>query len=160
MTGPLTPEQVASIIGHAAVSDLNTGATYELGAKPDSASLFFDWFRAGDYLIQLRLDFSAPDVHGNPTLDADFIDPATRKHDHSMRIDPAHHTASAGASGPRTYDWTFEDATLRFTVAIAWSVSGSATATSAAFATATVIHPDGSREDHGPSSPKDGRSGP
>lgn len=150
MTQPLSPAQVASSIARAIVTYLDTGTIVELESRPNSRCLFFDRFAAGPYVIQLRLDWGDIDVNGNPLLDADFIDPATGRVDHSMRAHAAHHTSSTNTAGARTYEWLFSDVGLRFTVAISWSVSATCSATSSASLAVEVIRaqPEGERE-HG-----------
>jgi hypothetical protein len=135
---PLTPAQVASQIHRAVVTDLDTGQVSQLTMMPGSACLFRERFKVGSYLVQLRLDWSDLDGHGHPRLDADFLIPATKQHDRSMRRHPAHHTDS-GSAGARTYEWVFEDAALRFVVAITWSASGTSTATTPESGTADVV---------------------
>ena len=137
MTEPLDALQVSQI-GRALVTDLDTGDTTELAARPGSACLFFDRFKAGIYLIQLRLHWSDLDDHGHPRLDADFLDPDTAQHEHSMRGHPSHHTDSVG-SGQRTYEWVFENVTRRFSVAITWEASLHVSGSSSVSISPTVI---------------------
>ena len=138
MREPLTPKQMASQIDRAVVTNLDSGETSELAVKPDSTCLFFEPFEVGGYRVQLRLDWSDPDCHGHPRLDADFLDPATGRHHRSMRGHPAHHTDSTNATA-RTYKWLFKDASLRFRVAITWSASVSIANVTSMSATADVI---------------------
>lgn len=136
MTEPLNPDQVAALIARAVVTFLDSGETAELTTKPDSACLFFNRFEAGDDLVQLRLDWTDIDENGHPRLDADFLDPVTLKH-RSTKGRP-HHTSSAGP-GERSYEWRFDDAVRRFTVAMTWSASGFASSSSLAFGEGRAI---------------------
>jgi hypothetical protein len=138
VTEPLNPDQVARLIAHAVVTFLDTGETGELTTKPRSSCLFFDRFIAGSYEVQLRLHWADLDKNGHPKLDADFYALGAGRIDHSMRGNPAHHTSSTG-SGERSYEWKFANATRRFTVAITWSPTAFACASSAAFAEARVV---------------------
>lgn len=138
MTQPLDAAQVASQIARVEVTDLETGETTELATRPASVCLFFDRFNAGDFLVQLRLDWGDIDANRHPTLDADFLDPVTEKLDRSMRGHPAHHSHAAG-SGPRVYEWLFEDVAQHFAVAVAWSASGRVDAFSGTSASVGVV---------------------
>jgi hypothetical protein len=139
--GPLSAAEVALVIAHAVVTYLDTGQTFELTSKPDKHCSFFEWFCAGDYEVQLRLDWADIDPHGQPTLDADFRNPVTKKHDRSMKGDPAHQTDSIGTGG-RAYEWRFAGTTLCFTVAVTWSLqAGPVHARSPVSTTPTVFRP-------------------
>jgi hypothetical protein len=138
MNEPLSAAQVASTIARALVTDLDTGETVELTSRLNSRCLFFEPFPAGAYVVQLRLDWGDLDNCGRPRLDADFLDPDSRRPDHSMRGHSAHH-ADAAASGPRVYEWSFDDAARRFTVSVSWFVSGRTAATSPASGSVTVV---------------------
>jgi len=135
---PLSAAQVASLISRARVTDLDTGESAELTVRSNSRCLFFEPFTAGAYLVQLRLDWGDLDQHGQPRLDADFLDPDSGRIDHSMRRHPAHNTDSTGDDA-RTYEWSFDDAARRFMVAITWSVSAHVAATSSVSCAPTVV---------------------
>ena len=145
MTEPLDAARLASSVARVQVTDLDTGETAELTTRSRSACHFFERFRVGDYLVQLRLDWTDADDNGHPMLDADFLDPVTLEHDHSMRGHSAHHTGSAD-SDERTYEWEFEDAARRLIVAVTWSVSGSASASATASCTVHVIRAPNTEE--------------
>ena len=119
--GPILPD--ASIESVVVTFD-DTGVAAALQAKPGSASSFFPRFPVGDDDVQLRLDWSDLDQHGQPTLDADFINRKTGKH-RSIKGSrkAAHHTAASVASGVRCYEWAFDGVSRRFSVAVTWSVS-------------------------------------
>lgn len=99
MSKGYTAAQVASIVARAVVTDLDTGATTELASKARSRCSLFERFSAGGYDVQLRLDWADLDAQGNPSLDADFIDPVTGVHDRKMLSNAAHHTAARPVSG-------------------------------------------------------------
>lgn len=126
MANPVNEPRPETSIARVQVTDVDSGETFDLHTKEGSTCHFFERFEAGDYLIQLRLHWRDRDEKGHPKLKADFIDPATGKHDHSMDRDPAHHTTSADCE-ERTYVWEFADVAKRFTVAVTWSLSASAT---------------------------------
>lgn len=140
MTQPLNAAELESLVARAVVTDLDTGETTELTSKLNKHCLFFEHFGAGGYVVQLRLDWADMDDNGHPMLDADFLDPVTKKPDHSLRSDPAHHTGSAD-SDERTYEWRFRDAAKRFTVAVTWSASGVSSASATASGTPTIVRP-------------------
>lgn len=117
----------------------------KLETKLDSACHFFECFRSGAYLVQLRLDWTEIGANGHPMLNADFLDPVTLKHDHSMRHHRAHTTTSAD-SDERTYEWRFEEAHRRFTVAVTWSAIGFASASATAFAEGRAVRAQPSGE--------------
>jgi len=160
MTEPFDAARLASSVARVQVTDLDSGETSELMTRSSSACHFFERFRIGDYLVQLRLDWTDIDDNGHPMLDADFLDPVTLEHDHSMRGHSAHHTASAD-SDERTYGWEFEDTARRLMVAVTWSVSASASASATASCTAHVIRARRAEETgHGLTSASMRRSAP
>lgn len=114
--------QLESAILGVSVTDLNTRIVRGLTARQGSACHFFEKFRAGTYDVQLRLDWKDIDSNGHPTLDADFIDPTTGKHHHSMVKHPAHHTESTSAED-RTYCWKFGAHEVRVKVSVSWLAS-------------------------------------
>ena len=114
---PLTALDLATSIARVTVTDLETGAVSYLTTRPDSVCHFFYLFPAGDNLVQLRLDWSDIDPNGHPRLDADFLDPVTRKHVHRKRLQPVHHTDSM-PSAERGYRWQFEDVDMHIRVSV------------------------------------------
>jgi hypothetical protein len=129
-------------VARATATDLDTGEVTELTTREGSGCLFLEGLSAGQYEVQLRVDFTTLDKYGHPVLQADFRDPVTRKHVKKMarRRHPAHHADSQNTS-ERTYEWTYEEVTRRFAVAVTWSATGFAAAVSGATAEATAIHP-------------------
>ena len=120
----LSPNDLQCGIVRAKATDLLIGEVQELKTKNDrSTCQFFEPFICGGYKVQLRLDWKDLDNQGNPTLDADFINPYTDKHDKSMRANPAHHTR-AQVDRRRIYQWVFEDEqTKLLQVELTWSES-------------------------------------
>lgn len=109
----------------------DTGEVHYLTILRNSVCHLIKRFPVGKYEIQLRLDWSMLDCNGHPKLDADFIDPKTKKHSQLRgKKKDAHHTDSTPGEG-RCYVWEFEGCSLQFSVAVEWlaSVSESAYAT-------------------------------
>lgn len=107
----------------ATVTFIETGETCVLKTRVGSACHFFERFTIGNDDIQLRLDWSALDHNGHPTLDADFINKKTGKHRALKgKRQRAHHTASSRGEG-RCYQWIFDEFGCHFGVAVAWRVS-------------------------------------
>jgi len=92
-----------------------------LTTRADSYCHFFGEFDAGEYRVQLRLDWRDRDSNDNPTLDADIYDRVTGKKVRSLAAVKAHHTRSVSGD-TREYVWQFEDVDLRLRVEVAWEV--------------------------------------
>lgn len=124
----LSPIDLQCGLVRSIVTDLSNGETQELTIKNDrSTCQFFECFMCGDYRVQLRLDWKDLDNQGNPTLDADFINPNTGKHYKSMKAHPSHHTQAQG-DGERSYTWEFADESKKLRVVVIWSESVTSTA--------------------------------
>lgn len=121
--GQIKRGQLGNLIDSAVVRFHDTGEQQTLAVRELSANHFFPRFMVGTDEIQLRLDWTDLDSNGQPTLDADFIDPKTGKH-RSLRGErlAAHHTASVKGES-RSYEWMFLDFCRKFSVLIAWRVS-------------------------------------
>lgn len=117
----------------------DTGEALTLTTREGSLNHFFPRFMVGDEEIQLRLDWSAIDSDGQPTLDADFIDRNAERH-RALRGKRrnAHHTAASPGNG-RCYKWEFNGFTRQFSVAVTWRVALSASLGFTASLTAEVI---------------------
>lgn len=117
---PFRPEQLHENIESAVVTFNDTGDVLILTTRERSANHFFPRFMVADDEIQLRLHWSDVDSNGQPTLDADFIDPTTGKH-RSLKgkRQAAHHTASLPGVG-RSYMWEFSGFRRQFSVAVTW----------------------------------------
>jgi hypothetical protein len=124
---PIKRGELGSHIEWAKVEFLNTGKVVELETKENSVCHFFEPFDLENDRIVLRLDWSDPDAHGNPTLDADFFDKNTKKK-RTLKGErkEAHHTPTA-KPGERVYCWQFKGYEELFKVMIGWLVSVSAT---------------------------------
>jgi hypothetical protein len=134
-------EDVESVV----VTFSDTGKTLVLTTRKGSSQHFFPKFVVGDDEIQLRLDWSDPDTKGRPTLDADFINRGTGRHRAVQgRREPAHHTA-ASLGDDRRYEWVFDGFTTKFTVAVTWRKTFSASLGFSGSLTAVVI-PAGGRK--------------
>ena len=120
---PIRPGQLDEKISSANVTFEDTGEVRALTTRTKSASHFFERFNVGEYVIQLRLDWSDLDRNGQPSLDADFIDRETGKH-RALRGNrrDAHHTASLPGEG-RCYVWEFEGFSRKFSVTVVWLAS-------------------------------------
>ena len=130
-------------IESAAVTFSDTGETLALTTREGSSNHFFPTFVLGDEEIQLRLDWSDLDTNGQPTLDADFIDRDTGKHRAVRgRRGAAHHTA-ASPGNDRRYEWGFDGFTRKFTVAVIWRATFSASLGFSGSLTAVVIRAGG-----------------
>ncbi|MDZ4169928.1 MAG: hypothetical protein U1E26_09795 [Coriobacteriia bacterium] len=140
MADPLDAAGLAKNVAHVYVTSRETGVTTELVTRLDSRCHFFEPFPAGAYNVQLRLDWADRDDRGHPTLDADFIDMRSGRHDHAMCAHPAHHTGSL-PGGAMEYQWEFEDSVRTLSVAVAWKVSGVAQSTSQAVGHVTAVPP-------------------
>ena len=79
---PICTGQRRADIESAVVTFSDTGEAHALTTRARSASHFLPRFKVGEYVIQLRLDWSTLDSYGQPMLDADFIDGETGKHRH------------------------------------------------------------------------------
>lgn len=124
---PIKRGELESHIEWAKVEFLNTGKVVELETKENSVCHFFEPFDLENDSIILRLDWSEPDTHGNPTLDAGFYDKNTKKKRtlKGERKD-AHHTPTA-KPGKRIYCWKFKGYEEPFKVMIGWLMSATAT---------------------------------
>lgn len=67
--------EIPSSVSNARLLDTLSGGTIRLSTRPGSACHFAERFRHGDFEVGLRIDWSAIDVNGDPTLDADFFRP-------------------------------------------------------------------------------------
>ncbi|MBX3294404.1 MAG: hypothetical protein KF762_01610 [Acidobacteria bacterium] len=126
MTNRLPPE-----IKCAKAVEIDSGVTRALTVRADSSCHFFEPFPAGDYVVQLRLDWSDIDnTTGNPTLDADFCIPGTTKFDKTMKRHPAHQTKKEkdNSINMYLYEFEYEDIKLRLIVelTIAREIAGRA----------------------------------
>lgn len=121
--GQIKRGQLGDSIDSAVVRFHDTGEHQALAIRGLSANHFFPRFMVGTDEIQLRLDWTDLDSNGQPTLDADFLDPKTGKH-RSLKgaRRTAHHTASVKGES-RSYEWMFLDFCRKFSVLIAWRVS-------------------------------------
>lgn len=121
--GQIKRGQLGNKIDSAVVRFHDTGEQQTLAIRGLSANHFFPRFMVGTDEIQLRLDWTDLDSNGQPTLDADFINPKTGKH-RSLSGErlAAHHTASVNGES-RSYEWAFLDFCRKFSVLIAWRVS-------------------------------------
>jgi len=123
---PIKRGELKIHIEWAKVEFLNTGKIVELKTKEDSVCHFFDPFEHGNDRIILRLDWSDPDTHGNPSLDADFYDKNTKK---KRRLKgerkEVHHTPTT-KPGERIYCWQFNGYEESFKVMIGWLLSATA----------------------------------
>jgi hypothetical protein len=132
-------------IASAAVTFEDTDEVVALATHPGSANHFFDRFVDE---VQLRLDWSSLDANGQPTLDADFIDPGSGKH---RRLQgnrrEAHNTVSSPGEG-RRYEWEFEGISRRFAVAVVWLASAAVNAHATVSCTAEVIRASDSPVEH------------
>jgi hypothetical protein len=96
--------------------DLESGQKFTLETKKDSYCLFFDQFRCGVFIIQLRLDWHDLDQKGNPTLDADFYN---ERHEPIKKMNgiKIHHT-NAETGNERVYAWELFDTKMRIRVTL------------------------------------------
>ncbi len=122
---PDSPPDPASVttrvppqIKNATAFNVASGEAIALGVRQDAFCHFFAPFSAGQYEVQLRLDWSDMDSENNPTLDADFIIPGTTRFDKGMNADPAHHTnRKFDVSAQRyLYDFEYKEVRLRLVV--------------------------------------------
>lgn len=121
--GQIKRGQLGNNIDSAVVRFHDTGEQKPLTVRGLSANHFFPKFMVGADEVQLRLDWTDLDNNGQPTLDADFLDPETGKHRFLRGArHAAHHTASVNGEG-RSYEWTFLDFCRKFSVLVAWRVS-------------------------------------
>jgi len=110
-------------IESAKVIFLDSNEEHTLCTKPNSNCHFFEKFKVGNDIIQLRLDWNDLDANGFPTLDADFYSPDTgKKHKLKGTRRNSHHTKAIENSG-RTYEWVFEECKLKFIAVLVFSVS-------------------------------------
>jgi hypothetical protein len=124
---PIKRGELECNIEWAKVEFLNTGKVVELDTKENSVCHFFEPFDLENDRIVLRLDWSDPDTHGNPTLDADFYDKNTeKKRTLKGERKEAHHTPTANP-GERVYCWQFKGYEEPFKVMIGWLLSATAT---------------------------------
>jgi hypothetical protein len=110
----------------AKVEFFNTGKIVELQKKGSSVCHFFEPFDLENDIVVLRLDWSDIDMHGNPTLDADFYDKNTKK----KRLlkgerQNAHHTTTVKPR-ERIYCWRYNNYEAPFRVMIGWFISATA----------------------------------
>lgn len=119
---------------------IHTGEVQTLTPRNGSACLFFSAFIAGNDQIQLRLDWTALDINGQPTLDADFRDVETGRYRHSLkgRRRDVHHT-SALPGDERCYMWAFMDVSHHFSVAVTWLATVSEKLNATDSCSATVL---------------------
>jgi hypothetical protein len=98
----------------------DTGKECVLEVKGDSSNHFFPTFECEGDLVQLRLDWSDLDRNSQPILDADFINPVTRKR-RKLRGDRqiAHHTNTISAD-KRIYEWKFKSYESTFSIMVVW----------------------------------------
>lgn len=114
------------------------GGSYSYDSGEQRVPLF-ERFMVGADEIQLRLDWSDLDGDGQPTLDADFVNPKTGEHCSLRgRRKDAHHTASSRGEG-RRYDWEFGGFSKRFSVAVTWRASVTARAFAKMSCSAEII---------------------
>lgn len=118
---PITPGNLHEKIKSVVVTFIDTGEVQTLTPRNGSACLFFSPFIAGNDEIQLRLDWTALDSNGQPTLDADFRDVQTGRHRRSLKGKrrDAHHTNTSPGGG-RCYEWEFMAVSRQFSVAVTW----------------------------------------
>ncbi|MCF6211239.1 MAG: hypothetical protein L3K24_11375 [Gammaproteobacteria bacterium] len=119
--------ELESHIAWAKVEFSTTGKVVELETKENSVCHFFEPFDLENDSIVLRLDWSDPDTHGNPTLDADFYNKNTKKkRTLKGEMKKAHHTQTA-KPGERIYCWKFKGYEKPFKVMIGWLMLAKAT---------------------------------
>jgi hypothetical protein len=120
---PIRPRQLDENISSVNVTFADTGEVHVITARTNSSCHFFDRFRVGEDVIQLRLDWSDLDRNGQPMLDADFIDCKTGKHRalRGKRRD-AHHTPAVPGQG-RCYVREFDGFSREFNVTVVWVAS-------------------------------------
>lgn len=121
--GQIQRGQLSNEIESAVVRFQDTGESQSLAVREPSANHFFPRFIAGTDEIQLRLDWTDPDSNGQPTLDADFLDPQTGKaRCLNGTRHAAHHTESLNGDS-RSYEWSFSGFSRKFSVLITWRAS-------------------------------------
>lgn len=135
---PIRLGQLEESISSAHVAFEDTDEVRVLATRTKSACHFFDRFTVGEDEIQLRLDWSDLDCHGQPVLDADFIDRESGKHRalRGTRLG-AHHTTSLPGEG-RCYVWQFEDFSRKFRITVSWLASVVESANATDFCSAEV----------------------
>lgn len=120
---PMKRGQLEENVEWAKAKFLDSGNEVLLSTKKDSVCHFFEPIEIGNDSITLRLDWSAIDSNGHPTLDADFYNKDTKKK-RSLKGERknSHHTISE-SSGKRSYIWEFQDFKHPFSVSIGWLAS-------------------------------------
>lgn len=137
--GPIKRGELDRHIEWAKAELLNTGKIIDLETKENSVCHFFQPFEIENDSIVLRLDWSKPDIYGNPTLDADFYDNNTKKkRTLSGQRKEAHHTPTT-KPGEGIYYWQFKSGEKRFRVMIGWLGSAKISVGASCTAKAEVI---------------------
>lgn len=150
----LPQEAVAEGSLEAWATNVATGERVKLTFRPGSRCHFFEPLTLDSRDVVFRLDWGDLNANGHPTLDADFIDRTTGRHDRKMRLHASHHTEALDESA-RRYLWQYEDAQHEFVVEVVWLVSTRVTATALASVKTEVIRAAHTEQAH----PADGASG-
>lgn len=119
---PIRRGDLKNIIDSACVIRLDSGETQELSTKVESYCHFFEPVAIEGWEIIFRLDWSALDNGGNPTLDADFYDIETKKKLPNIGERRAAHHTSPKNSKIRVYEWEFKDVKWPFKIVVRWLV--------------------------------------